>query len=35
MEAACLGAVEGTKDYLFDGREYNPESTVYGVSLKQ
>jgi hypothetical protein len=35
MEGACLTPVEVIKDYWFDWREYNPESTVYGVAVKR
>jgi hypothetical protein len=34
MEGACLTPVEVVKDYWFDWREYNPESTVYGIKVK-
>ncbi len=35
MEGACLRPVEVIKDYWFDWREYNPESTVYGIAVKR
>lgn len=31
MQGACLTPAEVIKDYWFDWREYNPQSTVYGV----
>jgi hypothetical protein len=34
MEGACLTPAEVIKDYWFDWREYNPESTVYGITVK-
>jgi hypothetical protein len=34
-QGACLTPIEVIKDYWFDWREYNPQSTVYGVKLKQ
>jgi Protein of unknown function (DUF3179) len=35
MEGACLTPIEVIKDYWFDWREYNPESTVYGIAVKR
>lgn len=35
MGGACLAPVEVIKDYWFDWREYNPESTVYGIGAKR
>jgi hypothetical protein len=31
MQGACLTPVEVIKDYWFDWREYNPDTTVYGI----
>jgi hypothetical protein len=31
MQGACLAPAEVIKDYWFDWREYNPESTVYAA----
>ena len=31
MKGACLTPIEVIKDYWFDWREYNPNTTVYGV----
>lgn len=35
MAGACLTPVEMIKDYWFDWREYNPQSTVYGIAAKR
>jgi hypothetical protein len=35
MEGACLTPVEVIEDYWFDWKEYNPESTVYGITVKR
>lgn len=35
MEGTCLAPVDVIKDYWFDWREYNPESSVYGIPVKQ
>ena len=32
MNGACLTPVDVIKDYWFDWREYNPDSTVYGIT---
>jgi Protein of unknown function (DUF3179) len=34
MQGACLTPTDMIKDYWFDWREYNPESTVYGIAVK-
>lgn len=33
MRGACLTPAEVIKDYWFDWREYNPDSTVYGARV--
>jgi hypothetical protein len=34
MKGACLTPIEVIKDYWFDWREYNPETTVFGIPVK-
>ena len=34
LEGVCLERVDAIKDYWFDWRNYNPETTVYGVKPK-
>jgi Protein of unknown function (DUF3179) len=34
LESVCLEPVEIIKDYWFDWRNYNPETTVYGIKQK-
>ena len=34
MQGACLTPVEAIRDYWFDWREYNPETTVFGIPLR-
>jgi Protein of unknown function (DUF3179) len=34
LQGACLAPVEAIKDYWFDWREYNPETTVYQVTTR-
>ena len=31
IRGACLSAVEAIRDYWFDWREYNPETTVFAL----
>jgi hypothetical protein len=31
-KGSCLGRVEMIKDYWFDWRQYNPETTVFGIA---
>ncbi len=31
MKGVCLAPIEAIKDYWFDWREYNPETTVFGM----
>ncbi len=33
LKGSCLTPVEAIKDYWFDWREYNPQTTVFGVPL--
>jgi hypothetical protein len=35
MQGACLTPIEAIKDYWFDWREYNPESTVFGIPSRR
>jgi hypothetical protein len=34
LKGACLDHVEVIKDYWFDWRNYNPQTTIYGVKQK-
>lgn len=34
LKGACLGRIEVIKDYWFDWRNYNPQTTVYGITQK-
>jgi hypothetical protein len=34
MQSACLTPIEVIKDYWFDWREYNPDTTVFGVAVE-
>ena len=34
LQGVCLDRVEVIKDYWFDWRNYNPETTVYGIKQK-
>ena len=33
MKGACLAPLEVIKDYWFDWREYNPQTTVFGITV--
>jgi hypothetical protein len=35
MKGACLTPIELIKDYWFDWREYNPETTVFGIPVRR
>jgi Protein of unknown function (DUF3179) len=35
MKGACLNPIEVIKDYWFDWREYNPETTVFGIPVRR
>ncbi len=35
MKGACLNPIEIIKDYWFDWREYNPETTVFGILVRR
>jgi len=35
LQGSCLSPVEVIKDYWFDWREYNPESSVYGITVQR
>jgi hypothetical protein len=35
MKGACLTPIEIVQDYWFDWREYNPETTVFGIAVQR
>jgi Protein of unknown function (DUF3179) len=35
LRGACLTPIEAIKDYWFDWREYNPNTTVYGMGARR
>jgi hypothetical protein len=35
MKGACLARIEAIKNYWFDWREYNPQSTVFGITVQR
>jgi hypothetical protein len=35
MKGACLTPIEVIKDYWFDWREYNPKTTVFGITVRR